>query len=313
MAKVITTVGACSTKKKPVGFQFLIGMGESSLEGSYSITGDTAIVSGEPLPGKPVIGSNFAKNGCKYCGNKHVFFCGCCNRFVCYDGRAAAGFVCPSCGNTAKVPAASGNDIPRTASLGGHVGTGEVVRLKQGEEVKIEFSDRRPLTRINVGVGWDPARGAADMDVDSSVVVAGGSSFELIYFGNLEHPSGCVSHKGDNLTGDDLANADDENIVVQLDKVPANRDKLIFILNVYDAKNRDQTLGDVRNMYIRLYDPVSKQPLIEYNCPQVRRGDLGLVIGMAYRAGGGWCFKAIGEGSRAEDVHVLAAESVNRY
>ena len=146
------------------------------------------------------------------------------------------------------------------------------------------------------------------MDVDSSVVVAGQGGYELVYYGNKTHESQCVLHHGDNLTGNDsdTSGQDDENITVDLKKVPKDRDRLIFVLNIFEAYARFQRLGGVRDMYIRIYSPESKQPLIEYKVKGSHIGSTALIIGMAYRTDSGWNFKAIGKGSQAKDVESLA-------
>ena len=116
MAKIITTVGACSTRKKPIGLQFVVEGGESALSGSFSV-GAKIVVSAEGLTGAPVIGAAYARTGCKYCGNKHVYQCGACKKFVCYDGTAQKNHECPLCGSRADVPACNDSRIPRTASI----------------------------------------------------------------------------------------------------------------------------------------------------------------------------------------------------
>ncbi|MGN0765968.1 MAG: TerD family protein [Christensenellales bacterium] len=187
---------------------------------------------------------------------------------------------------------------------------GDTIRLSQGQEVKISYQDKRPLSKIIVGIGWDPSRTSENMDVDSSVFVLGNNDSEKIYFGNLEHPTGCVKHHGDNLTGEDKgSNDDDENITVYLNKVPTNRDKLVFAINIYKCKERRQNLGSVRNMYIRLYDPDSKKVMIEYKVDGNMKGYTALIIGMAYRSGAGWNFKALGRGSNAAGILELHEEA----
>jgi stress response protein SCP2 len=127
---------------------------------------------------------------------------------------------------------------------------GEIITLSQGQEVTIRRPDRRTLTEISVGVGWDPAKGAEDMDVDSSVVLLSEDNrqMDLVYFMDKEHETGCVIHHGDNLTGEgDAQDGDDENISVYLTKVPKDRDKLVFVLNIYNCDRRGQTLDKVRN------------------------------------------------------------------
>lgn len=319
MSKIVTTVGACSTHKRPVGLQFVVDGSKCELGGSYTIAGNTAIVSGEAITGKAVIGANFARTGCRACGNKAVFLCGDCGRYVCYDGSEKRGFTCPSCGAVANVPAAISGEIKKSDARGGGPALGgEAVKLRQGQEVKIEFSDKRrgggKLTKLAVGLGWDPIhRGSSDLD--SSVVVAGSSSYELVYFGDKTHRSGCVIHHGDNLTGRDsdrYNTEDDENISIDLDLVPQDKNRLIFILNIFNPEKR-QKLSGFQNVYIRIYDPATKQALIEYNVEQSNLNAPSLIVGVAYRSAGGWSFKAIGEGNSEANVHSLARHVFNRY
>lgn len=236
---------------------------------------------------------------CDRCGKRLVGGCGCPPKT--FDCRRSNefNFQCVYCNNL---------EVDYSAPALGGYKEGDVIRLSQGQEVKIH-SGNRPLSKIYVGVGWDPVRQGANMDVDSSVIVAGGQQKEIVYYGDLKHPSGCVIHHGDNLTGEDAAGKnDDENITVDLEKVPSNRDRLIFVLNIYECRSRRQQLGDVKNMYIRLYDPDSRRAIVEYKVEANMQNDTALIIGMAYRQGWEWTFRAIGKGSRAEDIRSLADE-----
>ncbi len=198
-------------------------------------------------------------------------------------------------------------DYTKPRSVSGHR-SGEIIQLDQGQVIKIEFDDRA-LTNIKVGVGWDPAYGGNNMDVDSSVIVAGNGGYETVYYHDLNHPSGCVVHHGDNLTGD--GQGDDENITVKLDKVPANRDRLIFVINIYNCYSRSQTLASVKNMYITLSDIDSGETLCQYRVKQDMLNDTAIVIGMAFRDGGSWAFKAVGSGRRVGGIGELAENVKN--
>ena len=98
----------------------------------------------------------------------------------------------------------------------------------------------------------------------------------------MNNPSGSVVRHGDNLTGEGGAqDGDDENISVYLNKVPQQRDKLVFVLNIYKCDERGQTLDSVKNLYIKLYDPDSKKTLIQYRVNGNMANDTALVIGIA--------------------------------
>lgn len=258
--------------------------------------------------------SNANLIACTSCGSRRVGGCSCAKKkHQCSKGMKYC-FDCLYC-NELKI------DYEIPTGTGTSRKAGETITLSQGQEVQIRYSDDRPLSKIYVGVGWDPASFfSAKIDVDSSVVVMSSQSleYELVYYCKLKHKSGCVIHHGDNLTGEDsffgtLTNADDENISVFLNKVPANRDALIFVLNIYNCEDRGQTFGKIRNLYIKLYDPDSKKVMVQYWVKGNFNHDTALIIGKAYRKNGNWFFKAIGKGSRATTVSQLADESVRDF
>lgn len=260
--------------------------------------GEARVLSSEV--NRPTFETNTNLIPCAGCGSRRVGGCSCAKRAHSCSGGMKYQFDCIYC-DEFKID----YSMPSASDVEGRVG--DTIMLAQGQEAKIRGADNRPLSKIVVGVGWDPASGADNMDVDSSAVVMDPADrTDLVYFGNLKHPSGCVLHHGDNLTGaGGIQDGDDENITVYLDRVPADKDRLVFVLNIYQCDLRRQTLDGVRNLYIKLYDPDSKKALIQYDV----RGNTGdhtaMVIGMAYRDGNGWSFKAIGKSLRVSDVRQL--------
>ncbi|MCQ2466612.1 MAG: TerD family protein [Clostridia bacterium] len=236
---------------------------------------------------------------CLKCGSRKVGGCSCSQKHHECSSNMTYTFDCIYC-NHLKID----YSMPTRSEVEQLVG--KSIKLMQGQEVMIRYSDDRPLNNIYVGVGWDPSKFGASIDVDTSIVVVGNQASELIYYGNKEHPTGCVIHHGDNLTGDSMFNTeDDENISVFLKKVPADRDRLYFVLNVFDCVQRRQTFGMIKNLYIKIFDPDSKKTLIEYYVKGNFNKDTGLIIGVAYKKNGGWMFKAIGQGTKSKTVHDL--------
>lgn len=250
---------------------------------------------------QPTFETNQNLLACSKCGSRKVGGCTCAKKAHQCSKSMKYAFDCIYCSELE-----IDYTLPSRSELGGR--EGGTVTLSQGQEVKIRYADDRPLSKIFVGVGWDPAKRGDNIDVDSSVVVMSGQGRDkdLVYFGDKEHSSGCVIHHGDNLTGADVSNADDENISVYLDKVPYNRDRLVFVLNIYKCIERRQTFGGIDNLYIRLYDPDSKKALVEYRVTGNFVSDTGLIIGMAYRKNGTWVFRAIGKGTKAKTVNEIA-------
>ena len=184
------------------------------------------------------------------------------------------------------------------------------VNLQKGQKISLKKSDGRKLTRLMVGLGWDAANKKKSgffstlfgtnesIDCDASVFLCRNGKFvdndDLVYFGNLEHHTRAVKHMGDNLTGE--GEGDDEEIKVDLDKVPANVEKIDFTVTIYDAEARRQTFGQVSNAYIRVVDDMTGKEIIRYDLGEDFSVETAVVVGEIYRNRGEWKFNAIGAG-----------------
>ena len=117
---------------------------------------------------------------------------------------------------------------------------------------------------------------------------------EFIFYSNLKHPSESVIHQGDNLTGE--GDGDDEQIMVDLTKVPANIERIAFTVTIYDSDVRHQNFGQVSNAYIRLVDESTGVELIHYDLGEDFSIETAVVVGELYKNNGEWKFNAIGSG-----------------
>ncbi len=120
------------------------------------------------------------------------------------------------------------------------------------------------------------------------------SDKEFIFYGNLTHSSTSVKHMGDNLTGE--GEGDDEQIRIDLSKIPANIDRVAFTVTIYDAETRRQNFGQVSNAFIHIMDESSNTELIRYDLGEDFSIETAVVVGELYRSGTEWRFNAIGGG-----------------
>ena len=112
------------------------------------------------------------------------------------------------------------------------------IELTSGQELALP-ADEPELTRLRMGIGWDKeptagfiGSGAPEVDLDASAVqFAGDQLFDLAFFNNLQTRDGSVVHLGDNLSG--RGEGDDEVITVDLSKVYAKVDTIIFLVSSY--------------------------------------------------------------------------------
>ena len=174
------------------------------------------------------------------------------------------------------------------------------VSLKKGQ--KVDLTKTNPgLKEILIGLGWDTNKydGGKDFDLDSSVFMLGAngkvaSDDDFVFYGNLKHKSGSVEHLGDNLTG--AGEGDDEQIKIDLSKVPAEVEKIDFTVTIYEAEERKQNFGQVENAFIRVMDATNNKELIRYDLGEDFSIETAVVIGELYRNKGEWKFNAIGSG-----------------
>lgn len=190
------------------------------------------------------------------------------------------------------------------------------INLQKGQ--RVDLTKGNPgLSKIMVGLGWDPVQqnkgggllgslfgggSGANVDCDASVIMLNEqgkvkSNSDVVYFGNLKSKDGSVQHSGDNLTGD--GDGDDEQVFVDLNRVPADIHKLVFVVNIYDAVKRKQHFGMIQNAFIRIVNPNTNSSLIHYNLTDNYNGNTTLVVGELYRHGQEWKFAAIGSGTNA--------------
>jgi stress response protein SCP2 len=174
------------------------------------------------------------------------------------------------------------------------------VNLQKGQRVSLVKEDGSALTELMVGLGWDaaPPRGGPNIDCDASAILCGANGKitrkeDAVYFGNLKHPSGAIRHTGDNLTG--IGDGDDEQILARLPALPAQYDKIVFVVNIYQAKERKQHFGMIKNAYIRVVDMESRKELFRYNLTENGDAMTALIIGEIYRKDGQWKFSALGQ------------------
>ncbi|MCA0154571.1 TerD family protein, partial [Tsukamurella sp. M9C] len=193
-----------------------------------------------------------------------------------------------------------------TAQLAGQqpaAGSGEIsltknkrVDLTKGQKVVLRKDGGVQLTRIAMGLGWDPVRKqglfgskAKDIDLDASVVLfAGQQPVDVVYFGQLRSKDGSIQHLGDNLTG--AGDGDDEVVNVDLPAVTPQVTSLVFIVSSYQGQRFDQ----VDNAYCRLVDSTTGVELARF----ALAGGMpytGIVMCTITRQGGEWKLQAIGE------------------
>ena len=173
------------------------------------------------------------------------------------------------------------------------------VSLNKGGNVSLT-KEAPNLTAVMVGLGWDArTTTGSDFDLDASALLTNAEGKvdddrNFVFFNNLASQDGSVQHTGDNLTGE--GEGDDEVINVNLAGVPAEVEKVVFPVSIYDAETRQQSFGQVRNAYIRVVNQADGNELARYDLTEDASTETAMVFGELYRHGAEWKFRAIGQG-----------------
>lgn len=174
------------------------------------------------------------------------------------------------------------------------------ITLTKGQ--KIDLTKGNPaLKKVVIGLGWDTNKysGGHDFDLDASVFLVGSNGRtnhdeDFIFYNNLESRNKAVIHKGDNRTGE--GDGDDEQIILEFDKMPADVERMAVTVTIYEALERGQNFGQVSNAYVHVLDESNGKELIRYDLGEDFSIETALVVCEIYRHNGEWKFSAVGSG-----------------
>lgn len=174
------------------------------------------------------------------------------------------------------------------------------VNLSKGQKVSLT-KDNPGLKKVVIGLGWDinqyDTGGAFDLDASAFMLTDAGKvtgSGDFIFYGNLKHASGGLEHLGDNRTG--IGEGDDEQMLVNLEAVPANITRIAFTVTIYEPEQRRQNFGQVNNAFIRIYNEENGAEMLRYDLGEDFSIETAVVFGELYKHGNEWKFNAIGSG-----------------
>jgi len=171
--------------------------------------------------------------------------------------------------------------------------------LQKGGNLSLSKTDPS-LTRILVGLGWDPrATHGTEFDLDASAFLLGANGrvrgeADFIFYNQLKSADGSVEHTGDNRTG--AGAGDDEVVKVDLSRVPADVDRIAFTVTIHDAEARRQNFGQVGNAFIRIVNEVTGAEVVRYDLAEDASTETAMIFAELYRNNGEWKFRAVGQG-----------------
>ena len=200
------------------------------------------------------------------------------------------------------------------------------ISLVKGQTISLE-KNTNDLSSVTVGLGWDVRQTGNSGGGFMSKVFGGGQKEEeydldvvaflldakdkitsygnhllggdVVFYNSMKHPSGKIWLTGDNRTG--AGDGDDEQIIVQLTSIPAQYEKILFVVQIYEGIKRHQHFGMVENAFIRAVDARGVE-MVRFNISNepAFQGMHSIVFAELYRHSGDWKFRAIGEPRQAD-------------
>ena len=190
------------------------------------------------------------------------------------------------------------------------------VKLQKGKKVSLS-KENAGLSTVVVGLGWDEveqkrkgffAPKPQPIDCDAFAILLKNGKLvdnnDVVYFGNLTHYTQSVRHMGDNLTG--AGDGDDEQIIIDLNSVPGEYDRIVIAVNIYQARERNQHFGMIQNAFIRLVDGRNNSEMCIYNLTENYSNQTAMLFGEVYRHNGEWKFNAVGQGTTDNSIGEFA-------
>lgn len=173
------------------------------------------------------------------------------------------------------------------------------VSLTKGGNISLSKTDPT-LKNLIIGLGWDarPTDGD-DFDLDASAFMVKDdgkvrSDSDFIFYNQTKSSCGSIEHTGDNRTG--AGDGDDESVIVLLDKIPADIQRIVFVVTIHEAESRKQNFGQVSKAYVRVVNKDSSAEVARYDLSEDASIETAMVFGEIYKHGVEWKFKAVGQG-----------------
>ncbi len=174
------------------------------------------------------------------------------------------------------------------------------INLQKGQKIDIG------LLKMTVGLGWNPNEGTGfGFDLDASAFMINEQRLipaeeYFIFYGNTDSPDGAMHHTGDDPTGGNSADGDDESLVVDLSKVDNSIQEILFVVTIHEGTQRKQNFGQVRNSYIRIVDDGTGEEIAKYELGEDFSIETAVEFGRLYKRDNQWKFEASGIGYKED-------------
>lgn len=194
------------------------------------------------------------------------------------------------------------NDTPPPSDFPEAQAEDDIIKMYEEEANLLQRGDYHDITRkipglsnVKIGAGWDhKAFEENPLDLDLSCFMLNRQDQtredeDFVFYNNERACDGAIRHQGDSRNG--AGDGDDEMILIDLKGVPFDVIRIVFTLTIYNAPERGQELGMVRNMYLRMVNADDENEIFRVKLPEIEfEGQIGIKVGELVREGPKWFF-----------------------
>jgi stress response protein SCP2 len=166
-----------------------------------------------------------------------------------------------------------------------------VLSLIKGQ--KIDLTKNNPDTNLlSVGLNW---QAPVNLDIDVSAFMVGQdekivSEEDFVFYGQPSSSNGSVQIEESNTFNEK------QNFLIDLLQVPAEVQKVIFTLSIYESEYNGHTFKEVSSIQLRIVNKKSLEEVAAFPIHYSFTKESAIVLGEIYRYSGEWKFQAIGAG-----------------
>ncbi len=157
---------------------------------------------------------------------------------------------------------------------------------------KVPLSPSGPLTALKACFGWNSTNAECDVDVSAFLLGANGKVLGdewFVFYGQTNSPDNSTVFSMDN-------GADREIISVQLQALNPAVQKIVFVLTINEAVEKNLHFGMMKDAYIRIMNPQTNSELVSFQMTDYYSNVISMMIGEVYLHNGAWKFNAVGNG-----------------
>ena len=184
----------------------------------------------------------------------------------------------------------------------------EKKELTAGQEFSFEKEvPQQQIKQVTLGLGWDPAIEGKNIDLDANatLIKADGAIADMVFFNHQKSVDGSIYSTGDDLTGQNSVDGDDEQIIVDLEKVPTEIKEIVFSVSSYSG----QTFNEIKRSYVRIVDTTDRNN-VELANIELNGTSTGNIAAKLVREDSSWKFVAINKSCTAKTVQEINKQLV---